>query len=305
PKGVLTTFTGVAGAGKSTLMKVLHQTNPEAIVVDQSAIGQSSRSTLANYSGLMDRIRVVLAGATGENKSLFSFNSGGGCPACGGRGVTFNDVAFMESIKSVCEVCHGKRYSKRALQHRFRGQSISDVMEMSASEAENFFEESRLKNTLQTINAVGLGYITLGQTTSSLSGGECQRLKLASELHKSGQIYLLDEPTKGLHLADLKQLLSILNQMVDEGNSVIVIEHHLDIIKNADWVIDLGPEGGAAGGKVLFEGTPEQLLKSQQSITGRYLQKSVSPITSNISDRKSTRLNSSHVSISYAVFCLK
>jgi len=280
PKGVLTTFTGVAGAGKSTLMKVLHQTNPEAIVVDQSAIGQSSRSTLANYSGLMDRIRVLFARSTGENKSLFSFNSDGGCPACGGRGVTFTDLAFMESIKSVCEVCHGKRYSKRALQHRFRGQSISDVMEMSASEAENFFEESRLKNTLQTINAVGLGYITLGQTTSSLSGGECQRLKLASELHKSGQIYLLDEPTKGLHLADLKQLLSILNQMVDEGNSVIVIEHHLDIIKNADWVIDLGPEGGAAGGKVLFEGTPEQLLKSQQSITGRYLQKSVSPITS-------------------------
>lgn len=275
PTGILTTVTGVAGAGKSTLLDEFLDKHPDAISVDQSAVSTSIRSVLATYSGLMDDIRKRFAQENDVSKSLFSFNSDGGCPECEGHGVNYTDLAFMDSVTATCEVCDGKRYKDKALQYTLRGKSISDVLEMTVSEASEFFEQSTLRQTLEALNDVGLGYLTLGQSLPTLSGGECQRLKLSSELHKTGSVYVLDEPTTGLHMADLDQLLSVLNRLVDEGNSVIVIEHNLDIVKNADWVIDMGPEGGTRGGTVVFEGTPRQLLSEENSFTAEYLQKNI------------------------------
>lgn len=271
PMGVLTAVTGVAGAGKSTLLDEFIEEYPDVISVDQSAVSTSIRSVLATYSGLMDDIRKLFAQANNVSKSLFSFNSEGACPECEGHGMVYTDLAFMDSVESTCEVCNGRRYKDEVLQYTLRGESISDVLEMTVTEALEFFEEPTLQRTLKALNNVGLGYLTLGQSLPTLSGGECQRIKLSNELHTTGSIYVLDEPTTGLHMADLEQLLSILNRLVDEGNSVIVIEHNLDIVKNADWVIDLGPEGGARGGNVIFEGTPRELLNEENSLTGEYL----------------------------------
>jgi excinuclease UvrABC ATPase subunit len=272
PLGVLTVVTGVAGSGKSTLInEVFVPEHPEAIVIDQSAVGANSRSNPATYTGMLDTIRQLFAKANHVNAGLFSFNSEGACPNCQGLGLVYTDLAFMEGLKSVCEVCGGKRFKEEVLQHKLRGQSISDVLAMTAAEALAFFPEKKLAPILQAINDVGLTYLKLGQPLSTLSGGESQRIKLATELHKAGTLYVMDEPTTGLHMSDIRHLLEIIERLVNQGNSVIVIEHNLDVIKNADWIIDLGPEGGHRGGQVLFEGTPAALLDCAASITGQVL----------------------------------
>ncbi len=272
PTGVLTVVTGVAGSGKSSLIhySFLPQC-ADAIVIDQSAVGASSRSNPATYTGIMDDIRKAFATENKVSPSLFSFNSKGACETCQGLGVIYTNLSFMEEIKTPCETCGGKRFKDDVLGYTLNGKSISDVLAMSVREALGFFTGKEIVRRLQALSDVGLDYLTLGQPLSTLSGGECQRIKLASELHKKGSIYVMDEPTTGLHMSDIGHLLGIMNRLVDTGNTVIVIEHNLDIIKNADWIIDMGPEGGNKGGKVMFEGTPQQLLKAPQSLTSAYL----------------------------------
>ncbi len=272
PTGVLTVVTGVAGSGKSSLIhySFLPQCS-DAIVIDQSAVGASSRSNPATYTGIMDDIRKAFATENKVSPSLFSFNSTGACETCQGLGVIYTNLAFLDEVKMLCETCGGKRFKDEVLAYTLDGKSISDVLAMSVREALEFFTAKESVRRLQALSDVGLDYLTLGQPLSTLSGGECQRIKLASELHKKGSIYVMDEPTTGLHMSDISHLLAILNRLVDTGNTVIVIEHNLDIIKNADWIIDLGPEGGNKGGKVMFEGTPQQLLNTPQSLTSAYL----------------------------------
>ncbi len=272
PIGVFTVVTGVAGSGKSTLINdVFLEQHPNAIVIDQSRVTTSVRSAPATYTGIMDEIRSAFAKANNVSASLFSFNSSGSCPNCNGLGVVYTDLAFMEGITTHCEVCDGKRFKPEVLEYHLRTKNISDVLEMTVEDALGFFSEKKIKVVIQAMSDVGLGYLKLGQPLSTVSGGEGQRLKLATELHKAGSIYVMDEPTTGLHLSDIGQLMKIINQLVDAGNTVILIEHHLDVIRQADWIIDLGPEGGAAGGEVLFEGTPRDLLEAKRSITARYL----------------------------------
>ncbi|MBB4916786.1 ATP-binding cassette domain-containing protein [Streptosporangium saharense] len=275
PTGVLAVVTGVAGSGKSTLVnEVFLRAHPGAVVVDQSAVGTSVRSTPATYTGLMDEVRGLFARAAGVSPSLFSFNSEGACPNCQGLGVVHVDLAFMEGVTSRCGVCRGRRFKEEVLRHTLRGRSVLDVLEMTAAQAADFFTEPKPRRVLRALNEVGLGYLRLGQPLSSLSGGECQRIKLASELRKTGSVYVMDEPTTGLHMADVEHLLTVMDGLVDAGNSVIVIEHNLDVVKNADWVIDLGPEGGDRGGTVVFEGTPGDLLKATGSLTAEHLRRS-------------------------------
>ncbi|ADV65815.1 ATP-binding cassette domain-containing protein [Deinococcus maricopensis] len=272
PTGVLTVVTGVAGSGKSTLINdVFVERHPDAVVIDQSRVGANSRSAPATYTGIMDDIRKAFAKASGANASLFSFNSEGSCPNCNGLGVVYTDLAFMEGVTSTCEVCEGRRYTPDVLTHTLRGRNISEVLEMTAEEALGFFTEKKIRAVLQAMNDVGLRYLKLGQPLSTLSGGEGQRLKLATELHKQGSVYVMDEPTTGLHLSDIGLFMGIIDRLVDAGNSVILIEHHLDVIRQADWIIDLGPEGGRAGGEVLYAGPPSGLLHAPRSITGQYL----------------------------------
>jgi excinuclease UvrABC ATPase subunit len=272
PTGVLTVVTGVAGSGKSTLINdVFLSQNPDAIVIDQSAVGVSTRSNPATYTGIMDDVRKAFASANKVNKGLFSFNSKGACENCQGLGVVYTDLAFLESVKLPCEVCRGRRFKEEVLAYKLNGKSIAEVLEMTVERALEFFEQKEIVRKLQAMSDVGLNYITLGQPLSTLSGGECQRIKLASELHKQGSIYVMDEPTTGLHMSDIGQLLAIINRLVDAGNTVIVIEHNLDVISQADWIIDMGPDGGSNGGEVVFEGTPSQIILAEQSITGKYL----------------------------------
>lgn len=272
PTGVLTVVTGVAGSGKSTLINdVFLAQHPEALVIDQSRVGANSRSAPATYTGIMDDIRKAFAAANGVSPSLFSFNSTGSCPNCNGLGVTYTDLAFMAGIASPCEICEGKRFKPEVLAYHLRGKSISDVLDMTTEEALEFFEEKKIAKVLQAMNDVGLGYLHLGQPLSTLSGGEGQRLKLATELHKKGSVYVMDEPTTGLHLSDIGLLMKIIDKLVDAKNTVILIEHHLDVIRQADWIIDLGPEGGHGGGQVLFEGPPAELRECEESITARFI----------------------------------
>jgi excinuclease UvrABC ATPase subunit len=277
PTGVLTVVTGVAGSGKSTLVNdVFLAQHPDAVAIDQAAVTGSRRSNPATYAGIMDHIRRLFAAATGASASLFSFNSEGACPACQGLGVVYTDLAFMEGVKTGCEVCEGRRFRPEVLRHRLRGRSIDEVLNMTTAEALAFFQgprEGELRPVLRALNDVGLGYLRLGQPLTTLSGGEAQRIKLANELHKVGSVYVMDEPTTGLHMADVGQLLAIIDGLVDRGNSVVVIEHNLDVIASADWVIDLGPGAGHHGGQVLFTGTPAGLLKSTGSITAKYLRR--------------------------------
>ena len=273
PKGVLTVVTGVAGSGKSSLVnQVFLPQHPDAVVIDQSAVGTSTRSNPATYTGIMDDIRKAFATANKVSASLFSFNSKGACENCQGAGVIYTDLAALGEVKSPCEICEGKRFKDEVLAYHYNGKSITDVLAMTMAEALEFFEIKKVTSKLQALSDVGLAYLTLGQPLSTLSGGECQRIKLASELHKKGSIYVLDEPTTGLHKSDISRLLAILDRLVDGGNTVIVIEHNLDIIKNADWIIDMGPEGGNKGGKVIFEGTPMQLQSATHSLTSAYIQ---------------------------------
>jgi len=272
PTGVLTVVTGVAGSGKSTLINdVFLNQHPDAIVIDQSAVGVSTRSNPATYTGIMDDVRKAFASANKVNQGLFSFNSKGACENCQGLGVVYTDIAFLDSVKLPCEVCGGKRFKEEVLSYKLNGKSIADVLEMTVEQALTFFELKEVVRKLQAMSDVGLNYITLGQPLSTLSGGECQRIKLASELHKKGSIYVMDEPTTGLHMSDIGQLLGIMNRLVDAGNTVIVIEHNLDVISQADWIIDMGPDGGSKGGQVVFEGTPTEIVQAEQSITGKYL----------------------------------
>ncbi|MEU9832692.1 excinuclease ABC subunit UvrA [Streptosporangium sp. NPDC048047] len=274
PTGVLTVVTGVAGSGKSSLVNEAFLTAyPKAVVVDQSAVGTSVRSTPATYTGLMTEIRRLFAAANGVNPALFSFNSEGACPACRGLGVVHVDLAFMDGITSVCETCHGRRFQEEVLRHTLRGRSISDVLEMTVSEAAGFLTEPKPRRVLRSVEEVGLGHLTLGRPLSTLSGGECQRIKLAGELSRSGGVYVMDEPTTGLHMADVDRLIGIVDGLVDAGNTVIVIEHDLDVVKSADWVVDLGPGGGDQGGAVVFEGTPRALLEATGSVTAEELRR--------------------------------
>lgn len=272
PKGVLTCITGVAGSGKSSLINDFFvNEHKEAIIIDQSPVGKSSRSNPATYIGFFDLIRKEFAKKTKSHPSLFSFNSKGACPKCKGLGTISYEMSFMDEVKVTCDECNGKRYTEEVLALKYKEKSISDVLGMTISELIDFFEDKEIKRKLNILCDVGLDYLQLGQPLSTLSGGECQRIKLASELHKKGNIYVMDEPTTGLHMADIDKLMKIIQNLVDNNNTVIVIEHNLDVIENADWIIDLGPEGGSKGGEILFEGTPEDLVKCKKSYTGKYL----------------------------------
>lgn len=272
PTGVLTVITGVAGSGKSSLInQTFLRRHSDAIVIDQSAVSANRRSNPATYTGVLDDIRKAFAKANKVKAGLFSFNSTGACENCQGAGVIYTELGFLDEVKTPCEICEGKRFKEEVLAYTYNGKNIHDVLSMSVRKALEFFKLKKVTKILQAMDDVGIGYLTLGQPLNTLSGGECQRIKLASELHKKGSIYVMDEPTTGLHMSDISLLLTVINRLVDAGNTVIVIEHNLDVIRNADWIIDMGPEGGSKGGRVMFEGTPEQILEAEQSLTGRYL----------------------------------
>lgn len=280
PLGVLTVVAGVAGSGKSSLMEsFLQQYDGEAISIRQKDIGINLRSTPATYLDIADPIRKRFAKKTGQPAALFSFNSKGACPVCGGKGVITSDMAFMDTIETPCEACRGTRYSDEALQYTDDGKTIADVMALSVRKAARFFKDEPFAPALQALERVGLGYLRLNQSMTTLSGGELQRVKLASYLDRKGDLFILDEPTDGLHLDDIRRLMEVFQQMVDAGNTVILIEHSLDVLKEADYVIELGPGGGRMGGQLLFAGTPKELLNAPHSVTAPYLRQSLRPFT--------------------------
>lgn len=271
PKEAFTVVTGVAGSGKSSLIfgDFVAQ-HPEAIIIDQSALHKSSRSNLATYTKIMTAIRDSYAKKYQVDKSLFSFNSAGACEHCQGKGYVVMELAFMEGVKTTCTACGGSQYKDEVLQYKLGGFNIVEILKMTVSEALAFFENPKIQKTLATLAEVGLGYLSLGQMMDTLSGGECQRIKLASELHKSGNLYILDEPTTGLHMANVGELLELLEKLVDNGSTVIVIEHNVKVMKQADWIVDIGPEAGKNGGRILYSGPVKGLTKAE-SITARYL----------------------------------
>ncbi|HDK7167457.1 TPA: excinuclease ABC subunit UvrA [Clostridium botulinum] len=274
PKGVMTVVTGVAGSGKSTLINgLLPKIYPETIFIDQGTIHASIRSNIATYTGIFDFIRNLFAKENNVKSSLFSFNSEGACPECKGLGVTYTDLAFMDTVISTCEVCEGNRFTDKVLDFKFRGKNISQVLKMTVAEAIDFFKEDEIYLVLKKLADVGIDYITLGQPLNTLSGGELQRLKLAAQLDSKGNIYVLDEPTTGLHISDIKKLVAIMNRLVNQGSTLIVIEHNLDIMTQADWIIDLGPEAGENGGRIMFEGESKDIINNENSITGKYLKR--------------------------------
>ncbi|MFF8493394.1 ATP-binding cassette domain-containing protein [Streptomyces albidoflavus] len=276
PLGVLTVVTGVAGSGKSSLIHGSIPGSDEVVSVDQSPIRGSRRSNPATYTGLLDPIRKAFAKANGVKPALFSANSEGACPNCKGAGVVYTDLGMMAGVSATCEECDGKRFEASVLEHHLGGKDISEVLAMPVTEAEEFFREGEARTpaahrVLTRLADVGLGYLTLGQPLTTLSGGERQRLKLATHMADKGGTYVLDEPTTGLHLADVDQLLALLDRLVDSGKSVIVIEHHQAVMAHADWIIDLGPGAGHDGGRVVFEGTPAELTEKRGTVTGEHL----------------------------------
>ncbi|CAN5149237.1 excinuclease ABC subunit UvrA [soil metagenome] len=279
PLGVLTVITGVAGSGKSSLIHGSLPRGAEVISVDQTPIRGSRRSNPATYTGLLDPIRAAFAKENGVKPALFSANSEGACPTCNGNGVIYTDLGAMGSVANVCEVCEGKRFQAEVLEYTLGGKNIAEVLAMSVTEAEEYFDATGVKAAhaiLSRMVDVGLGYLSLGQPLTTLSGGERQRLKLAINMAEKGGIYVLDEPTTGLHLADVEQLLGLLDRLVDSGKSVIVIEHHQAVMAHADWIIDIGPGAGHDGGSVVFEGTPAALVADASTLTGQHLKQYVS-----------------------------
>ncbi|AIA02130.1 ATP-binding cassette domain-containing protein [Streptomyces noursei] len=276
PLGVLTVVTGVAGSGKSSLVHGSIPAGEGVVSVDQSPIRGSRRSNPATYTGLLDPIRKAFAKANGVKPALFSANSEGACPTCNGAGVIYTDLAMMAGVATTCEDCDGKRFDASVLEYHLGGQDISEVLAMSVAEAEGFFGDGAARTPaahriLGRLADVGLGYLKLGQPLTTLSGGERQRLKLAVHMAEKGGVYVLDEPTAGLHLADVEQLLGLLDRLVDSGKSVIVVEHHQAVMAHADWIIDLGPGAGHDGGTIVFEGTPEELVAARATLTGEHL----------------------------------
>ena len=278
PLEVLTVVTGVAGSGKSSLIRDVFAKEyaDRVVLVDQSPVTATGRSTPATFLGFFDEIRRVMAAENNVDASLFSFNSTGACPVCKGRGVIVTELVFMDPVTTVCEACEGKRYSEKALSYRYQGKNIEEILAMSAEDAYEFFKGNRkLHKALGAMLEVGLPYLSLGQPLSTLSGGERQRVKLAKYLDKKGNIYVLDEPTTGLHASDVKTIMELLDSLVERGNTAIVIEHNLDVMKQADYLIDVGPDGGTAGGEIVFTGTPRQMVDSSHTITAEYLKKSL------------------------------
>ncbi|WP_077488435.1 ATP-binding cassette domain-containing protein [Sinomonas mesophila] len=276
PLGVLTVVTGVAGSGKSSLIHGSVAGRDGVVVIDQGAIRGSRRSNPATYTGLLEPIRKAFAKANGVKPALFSSNSEGACPTCNGAGVIYTDLGVMATVESTCEECEGKRFQASVLEYRLGGRNIAEVLAMPVAEAEEFFSDGEARTPaahtiLDRLADVGLGYLTLGQPLTTLSGGERQRLKLATQMAEKGDVYILDEPTTGLHLADIEQLLALLDRLVDSGKSVIVIEHHQAVMAHADWIIDLGPGAGHDGGRVVFEGTPADLVADPSTLTGKHL----------------------------------
>ncbi|XVV17007.1 ATP-binding cassette domain-containing protein [Actinoplanes sp. CA-131856] len=276
PLGVLVVVTGVAGSGKSSLIHGSVSPREGVVSIDQGAIRGSRRSNPATYTGLLEPIRKAFAKVNGVKPALFSANSEGACPNCKGNGVVYTDLGVMDTVATPCEVCEGKRFEASVLDYKLGGRDISEVLAMSVGEAERFFAEGEARipaahKILERLVDVGLGYLKVGQPLTTLSGGERQRLKLATHMGEKGDIYILDEPTTGLHLADVEQLLGLLDRLVDAGKSVIVVEHHQAVMAHADWIIDLGPGAGHDGGRIVFEGTPEELVKARATLTGQHL----------------------------------
>jgi excinuclease UvrABC ATPase subunit len=276
PLGVLVVVTGVAGSGKSSLVHGSIPASAGVVSIDQGAIRGSRRSNPATYSGLLDPIRNAFAKVNGVKPALFSANSEGACPTCNGAGVIYTDLAMMAGVATICEECEGKRFQASVLDHHLGGRDISEVLAMSVTEAQEFFGAGEARTPaahgiLDRLAEVGLGYLSLGQPLTTLSGGERQRVKLATHMAEKGGVYVLDEPTIGLHLADVEQLLGLLDRFVDSGKSVIVIEHHQAVMAHADWIIDLGPGDGHDGGRIVFEGTPADIVAARSTLTGEHL----------------------------------
>ena len=282
PLGVLCVVTGVAGSGKSSLIHGSVAGRDGVVVIDQGAIRGSRRSNPATYTGLLDPIRKAFAKANGVKPALFSSNSEGACPTCNGAGVIYTDLGVMATVESTCEECEGKRFQASVLEYTLGGRNIAEVLAMPVTEAEEFFADGEARTPgahkiLDRLADVGLGYLSLGQPLTTLSGGERQRLKLATQMAEKGDVYVLDEPTSGLHLADVEQLLGLLDRLVDAGRSVVVIEHHQAVMAHADWIIDLGPGAGHDGGRIVFEGTPADLVAARATLTGEHLAAYVAP----------------------------
>lgn len=276
PLRVLTAVTGVAGSGKSSLIRDVFagQYPEQVILVDQSPVTATGRSTPATFLGFFDDIRKQMAKENNVSAALFSFNSKGACPVCKGRGAVTTELVFMDPVTTTCEACGGSRYSNEALSYLYKGKNIVEILDMSAEEAEGFFSgRPKICRALHAMVEVGLPYLSLGQPLSTLSGGERQRVKLAKYLGQKGNIYVLDEPTTGLHASDVKTIMKLLDGFVEQGNTVVVIEHNMDVVKLADYVIDMGPDGGTMGGEVVFTGTPQELAEYGQTITADYLRK--------------------------------